>query len=157
MAQIEADRQNPPPYDLNDNNCADYVLDLLAGIGIQIVSQEGSWILGEARTREILAKTSWSRVVSQTRIRWSAVGAASPSSGSSAGQVATLAMVSPLAGRILGRNSWSRRGDEAQAAPNICNEGLQEVQKRVLRPQASCRWTVPLPRTASAMPFVASF
>ena len=65
-------------------------------------------------------------------------------------------MVSPLAESDIGPEFRSRRDDETQAAPTICGEGLQEVQKRVLRPRASCRRTAPMPRTASAMPFVAS-
>jgi hypothetical protein len=40
---IARDRQNPPQYDLNENNCVDYVIDLLNDIGIEIESTVGTW------------------------------------------------------------------------------------------------------------------
>ncbi len=43
MEQIEKDRKDPPDYNLNEFNCTDYVLELLADIGIKIDSEEGTW------------------------------------------------------------------------------------------------------------------
>ena len=88
MAQIEADRQNPPPYDLNDNNCADYVLDLLDGIGIHIESEEGSWILGGGQNpgdlgQDLLELGGEAEPESGGRRRWEQLLQAS---GSSAGE-----------------------------------------------------------------------
>jgi RHS repeat-associated protein len=34
--RIENDRQNPPDYDLGDNNCADYVCDIAEFLGIEL-------------------------------------------------------------------------------------------------------------------------
>jgi hypothetical protein len=43
IRNINEDRVTPPTYDLNDCNCTDWVLDVLAEAGIVIPSREGRW------------------------------------------------------------------------------------------------------------------
>jgi hypothetical protein len=43
---IETAREKPPEYDLNENNCADWVIGVLAEIGIKVPDTQGSWPLG---------------------------------------------------------------------------------------------------------------
>jgi hypothetical protein len=40
---IEEAKKDPPEYDLNDNNCVDWAIDLLDQLGLDVPDTEGSW------------------------------------------------------------------------------------------------------------------